>query len=88
MWLTMFPQNILPLCNEAAADLCRDTVEVFARDRPDDHVHVAFDNFPNKDQIRKLRNKNLNQFVVVDAVVTRRTQVILLGGTTKIHSIF
>lgn len=75
-WISQFPTKILPLLNEALREECRLVGESFDRDGGGaSDVHVAIDQFPVTDPLRKLRIDHLNQFVTVEAVVTRRTQV-------------
>lgn len=73
-WLSQFPAKMLPLLDEAAHRMCKQEFQAFSRDK-DEHVHVAVNGFPCSDSIRRLRNENLNQFITLQAVVTRRTQV-------------
>mmetsp|Transcript_32661 Transcript_32661/g.78037 ORF Transcript_32661/g.78037 Transcript_32661/m.78037 type:complete len:909 (+) Transcript_32661:3-2729(+) len=77
MWISDFPQHILPIINETLMLVAAQRFKTYAKlaEAGENELRVAVHSFPVKDPIRDLCTRHINKLVDVTGVVTKRSTV-------------
>lgn len=74
IWVSDHPLAILPILDETLMDEAQSKFETY-KQLDETCLRVAIQGFPVKDPIRELRTSHINKLVMVQGVVTKRSQV-------------